>query len=282
MVDFKIIPKLVQKLVFINLNRKMLKIGKLVIATFLLTLMLLMVFQDRIILHPIKLPKDYVYNFDLFHEELNFQITKDVEINGVFFNVKNPKGLVFYNHGNADHVQRWGKYAKDFTENGYDVFFYDYRGFGKSTGDFTEKEILNDALLVFDKISPLYNGKKVIIYGRSLGTGVATFVAKNRIADALILETPYFNLADVGKSWLPFVPFEKILKYDFPSNIWINDVKMPIVIFHGTSDYVVPYSSGKKLAASVACKLITIENGSHKNLSTFQKYHVELKKVLSF
>lgn len=258
----------------------MLKFLKFLIITFFLLVIIVLFFQDIFILHPVKLPKEYVYKFDEPFEEVNFSPETNTEINGLLFTAKNSKGLVLYNHGNADNLQRWGRHAADFTKLGYDVFFYDYRGFGKSSGKFSEKEILNDAVFLFDVIVKEYPDKKVIIYGRSLGTGMATFIAKNRKADALILETPYYNMADIGKSWLPFVPFEKILKYKFQTNEWIKDVKMPAAIFHGTSDFVVPYKSGLKLSKTAPCKLITIEGGGHKNLATFPKYHAELKKIL--
>ena len=258
----------------------MLKFLKFLIITFFLIGIIVLLFQDIVILHPVKLAKKYVYKFDEPFEEMHFSPDTNTKINGLLFKVENSKGLVFYNHGNADNLQRWGRHAKDFTELSYDVFFYDYRGFGKSSGKFSEKEILNDAVSLFDQITKNYSDKRVIIYGRSLGTGIATFVAKNRNADALILETPYYNMADVGKSWLPFIPFEKILKYKFPTNEWIKDVTMPITIFHGTKDAVVPYSSGEKLSKVVGCKLITIENGRHKNLAKFEDYHKELSKIL--
>lgn len=251
----------------------------LIIVSFLLVIIVLF-FQDIVVLHPVKLHQEYVYKFDEPFEEVDFSPQTNTRINGLLFRAKDSKGIVFYNHGNADNLQRWGRHAKDFTKFGYDVVFYDYRGFGKSSGKFSEKEILNDAVFLFDVIIKEYSGKKVIIYGRSLGTGVATFVAKKRKADALILETPYYNMADLGKSWLPFVPFEKFMKYKFPSNEWIKAVDSPITIFHGTSDFVVPYKSGLKLSKTAHCKLITIEGGAHKNLATFPKYHAELKRLL--
>jgi len=258
----------------------MLQFLKFLIITFALLCIIVLFFQDNIILHPVKLPKAYVYKFDELFEEINFSPDSNKKINGLIFRAKNSKGLVFYNHGNADNLQRWGRHAKDFTRFGYDVFFYDYRGFGKSSGEFSEQVILNDAVFLFDKLKTEYSGKKVFIYGRSLGTGVATYIAKNRKADALILETPYFNIADVGKSWLPFVPFEQYIKYKFPSNKWIKGVEMPITIFHGTRDFIVPYKSGLKLSITAHCKLITIEGGGHKNLATFPKYYAELKEIL--
>jgi uncharacterized protein len=258
----------------------MLKIGKYLLVGLSVATVFLIIFQEKIILHPIKLPQSYKYVFDVPFEEKNIEPKNGIRLNGILFRAKNSKGLVFYNHGNADNLQRWGRHAQDFTRLGYDVFFYDYRGFGKSSGEFSEQEILTDAVFLFDQLKSKYVDKKIIIYGRSLGTGVATFLAKNRKADALILETPYYNMADVGKSWLPFVPFERVLKYEFPTNQWIKDVQAPVVIFHGTNDWVVPYQSGRKLAGVVGSKLITIEGGGHKNLGEFERYHVELGMIL--
>lgn len=96
----------------------MLKFLKFLIITFFLLGIIVLFFQDKIILHPVNLPEEYIYKFDEPFEEISLS----PEINGLLFRAKNSKGLVFYNHGNADNLQRWGRHAADFTKLGYDVF----------------------------------------------------------------------------------------------------------------------------------------------------------------
>ena len=111
-------------------------------------------FQDNIIFQHKKLTQDYIFKFDPDPKQEPFQEyfiqTDDGEtLNALLFKTKlRSKGLILYFHGNADNLQRWGKYSVDFTRLGYDILMMDYRGYGKSTGKPTERDLYKDALTV--------------------------------------------------------------------------------------------------------------------------------------
>ena len=245
-------------------------------------------FQEIVIIHPVKLSKDAVYSFDNNpnFKEINLNPESNITLNTLYFEseTSEKKGIVLYFHGNADNLARWGKHAHDFTKHGYDVLMYDYRGFGKSTGSFSEEKYHQDAQFAYQYISKSFAPENIIIYGRSLGTGIATKLASENKAKMLILETPYYNFINVSRSFLPILPFEKILRYTFRTDLWITHVKYPIHIFHGTSDWVVPYRSSVQLVNLLQQDqnkiLTTIEGGGHKNLADFELYHRDLAKVL--
>ncbi len=238
--------------------------------------------QDKLLLRPIKLERHFNYTFNIKYLELNIPVSDADTLNALLFEIPNPKGLVVYYHGNADNLERWGKYAEDFTSRGYNVLMYDYRGFGKSTGNNSEEILLSDAQAMYDYATKISKEENIIIYGRSLGTGIATYIASRNTAKKLFLETPYYSLRSLALHYVKVLP-PALFKYQMRTDLWINSVKCPIVIFHGTKDAVVPINSGFKLFESInqANKVFyTIPNGKHKNLNTFKAYQTALTESL--
>ncbi len=256
--------------------------------TCVLLLILATVFQEKIILRNTQLPDNYQYQFKGNFEEIWFHPEVGVKLNALYFKTESSerKGLVVYFHGNADDLKRWGEYADDFTKNHYDILMIDYRQFGKSTGELSEKALHADARYVYDWAKNQFPEDKIVIYGRSLGTGIATRLASETNPKMLLLETPYFSLIDVGESYLPILPYNLLLRYKMRTDLCIQAVKCPIHLFHGTKDEVVPYQSSIKLANLLNKKpseiLTTIPEGKHKNLGEFQEYHRALERLLKY
>jgi len=238
--------------------------------------------QNKLIFFPEKLPQEHVFNFPFPFEEINVQTENDVTINALHFKANQSKGVVLYFHGNAGSLVGWGYVAPDFLTNGYDLFIIDYRTFGKSTGNLSEKALLQDADSLYNYLLKSYSEDKIIVYGRSLGTGIATKLATKYSPKMLVLETPYYNFKSLAKKHFPFLPVSLILRYKFPTDKWIVNVNCPIYLIHGTSDHIVPYQSSKKLIELIGSKgeLFTIVGGGHNNLSDFPEFHQGLSKVL--
>jgi len=249
-------------------------------------LALAIVFQEKLLFRNTKLALDYQFKFKSNFEEIWFEPEVGVKLNGLYFKTDSTKrkGLIVYFHGNADDLKRWGKYADDFTKNHYDILMIDYRQFGKSTGVLSEKALHTDARYIYEWAKKRFSEDNIVIYGRSLGTGIATRLASEANPKMLLLETPYFSLIDVGESYLPILPYDKLLKYKMRTDLCIQAVKCPIYLFHGTKDEVVPYQSSIKLVQLLNKKpseiLITIPEGKHKNLGEFQAYHLALERLL--
>jgi len=241
------------------------------------------VLQKYIIFQADKLENTYQFDFEQPFEE-NFIDTPDAKIlNTLLFKTEqNRKGLVLYFHGNADNLQRWGKYHVDFNSRGYDVLMMDFRGFGKSTGKPSEISFYKDAKLIYDWLKEKYPNDDVIIYGRSLGCGIASNLATQVNARMIILETPFYSIGELirGRTKLFFFPFD--FNYDFPNYLHLQKIKEPVFIFAGTEDWVVPNTSTEKLKPYLkpSDRYINIEGAGHKNLNTFKKYHEELDLIL--
>lgn len=239
--------------------------------------------QEKILFHPTVLTQAYVFQFSQPFEEVFLTTTDDAVINAIHFKAENPKGVILYFHGNAGDLSRWGLIAEYFVKQQYDVFIMDYRMYGKSTGMLSEKVLYDDAQLCYDYVLKHYKESDITLYGRSLGTGIATNVASKNNPKQLILETPYYSMVDVAQSRFPIFPVKYVLKYKIPTFEFIKNVDCPITIFHGTDDSVVPFESGKKLYDGLSkeqARFIQIDGGNHNNLIDFEAYRNGIDDIL--
>ena len=255
-----------------------------IIGCYLLLILIVYLVQERFIFKPEKLKQDFIYKYDAPFKELFFDVEPGVRINGLHFIVKDPHGLVLYFHGNSRSIKGWARYAKDFFRYNYDVVLVDYRGFGKSTGKRTEKDMLNDMQFVYDKLAAQYTQQHIIVYGRSLGSGFATKIASDNKPRYLILDAPYFSFRKVIERFLPILPVRLVLRYQLRTDKWIGQVSCHTYILHGTKDWLIPITNSEKLQALNPKKitLIRIRGGGHNNLPTFPEYHNFIRDILQY
>ncbi len=229
---------------------------------------------------PVKLAPDFKFSYSA--QEKFIEVAPGVSLNALHFHQADAKGAVLFFHGNAGNLASWGDVSKDFMPLGYDVFVIDYRGYGKSSGKISsEADLHSDAKIIYQHMLQNYPEEKIVIFGRSIGSGIAARLAAENNPRALILESPYFNLADVGKVHYPYLPVRLLLRYRFENDRYLPLVRCPILIIHGTEDEVIPYASGLKLKNLVSkVEMVTIAGGDHNNLSQFPEYSAALSRVL--
>ncbi len=265
-----------------KIRKNITRFSLILLGSYFLLHLLFYTFQKQIVFQPDRLHADYTFNFNGDFEEFYIPIGNE-QINAIYFKTnKQKKGVILYLHGNSDNLSRWGKYAENFTSRAYDVLMIDYRGYGKSDGIASEGNIFEDAKAAFQWLSSRIDHQQIVIYGRSLGSGPATYLAANNEAKMLVLETPFENIKCVEKVKLPFLFFPFQSKPDFPNDQYIQKVTYPIFIFHGTADSVVPYECAKGLKQFLkpGDQFFTIEGGGHKNLDEFKSYFEQLDNIL--
>nr|WP_321235978.1 alpha/beta fold hydrolase [uncultured Psychroserpens sp.] len=267
-----------------RLRKRLKKVLKVLLILYVMISASLYFLQEKLLFLPTVLEQDYQYEFAYPFEEAFLRPAEDVLINAIHFKVENPKGVILYFHGNAGDLSRWGTIGEFFVAKDYDVFIIDYRTYGKSKGKLSEQAFYDDAQYCYDYLLKHYSESEITVYGRSLGTGVSTFLASKNKPKQLILETPYYSILDVAKHRFPIFPVTALLKYKFPSHEFIVDVNCPITMFHGTDDSVVPYTSAEKLkevAPSDKTRFVTIEGGGHNNLVEFETYRSVIDAILN-
>ena len=172
-------------------------------------------FQERFIFIRFRTSRGYKYKFAGAFEERFIKADDRTELHALYFKAEAPKGVILYFHGNTGSVRRWGKYAHRFVRLGYDVLVPDPRGYGKSRGVLSEEALHADAGLWYDEVLKTWAEKDIVVFGRSLGSGLATPLAALRSPRMLILETPFANLYDVATNYLPILPYRLLLRYTF-------------------------------------------------------------------
>ena len=213
-----------------------------------------------------------------------------------------PKGTMVYYHGNIGNINRYAPYLTLFTNAGYQVYIMDYPGFGKSTGTITETGLKEDAQVVYNiavaselsirKIDVPENSiadssytpsKGVIIYGKSMGTGLATYIAAHNNCPQVILETPYYSLPTVYDDFTWIYPTKLMLRYQMNNYEQLPLIKAPITILHGTHDKLISIANAsrlKPLLKPTTDTFVTIDGGAHNNLYSFETYQALVKSKL--
>lgn len=240
--------------------------------------------QDAILFHPVQLKRDHRYNFSTPHDDINIAINNEDTLNLVRFFSEGPvaRGAVLYFHGNKKNIAWYARFPPYFTRHGYEVIMIDYPGFGKSKGKFTEKILYEWSEQVYKYARSHFAADSIIIYGKSMGTGIAAYLASRVECDRLVLETPYYDMPSVVSHYLPIYPVEKLLHYKLPTYLYLPVVKAPVTIFHGTNDGVITYENASRLRRFLkpADEFVAIPGGKHNNLHSFPEMVRKLDSLL--
>lgn len=249
---------------------------KLTLLVYGLIGIILFYVQDMFLFHPVVLPSDHVFSFPGRFKEMSLPINKTDTISLVRFlpDSGKAKGAVIYYHGNKENIERYAKFASSFTRKGYEVWMPDYPGFGKSRGERSEKALYSQAWQVYRLVASVYHTDSISIYGKSFGTGIASYIASGNDCRQLILETPYYSIPALFGHYAFIYPASSMAKYKFPVNSYLADTRVPVTIFHGTDDGVTPYSQASKLRKYLkpGDRFITLDGGTHHNLAGYAEY----------
>ena len=154
---------------------------------------------------------------------------------------------ILYFRGNAQSFSREHERYEQFVADGYGFLAFDYRGFPGSPGAITEENVLADGMAAFDWLAE--RAETILLWGRSLGSGPATYVASRREAEALLLETPFVSAVAVAADRYGFLPVGLLMHDQFPVDQWIVEVEEPVFVAHGTADTTIGYTHGERVHA---------------------------------
>ncbi|MBS1977472.1 MAG: alpha/beta fold hydrolase [Bacteroidetes bacterium] len=240
------------------------------------------VFQHLLFFRPETLASHFQFKYPFPFEEIDFEMEDGGLINAIYFKVPNSRGVVYYLKGNSKSIKGWGKFAKDFLSNGYDFFMMDYRGFGKSKGKRTQTRVFNDAQYIYKWLSKSYPENRIVLYGRSWGSGIAARIASWNSPRMLILDSPYFSFFYNINRYLFFMPVRWLLRYDIRTDQYLKTTNCPVHIIHGTKDRLISYRQSEMLKALYPerVSLHPIAGARHNNLPDFSDFFEELYDIL--
>ena len=211
-------------------------------------------------------------------ESLTLRVKEDVVLDGVLRkDEEEGAGLILYFGGNADDATHFVVYTKELQ--GYDVIAFNYRGYVGSSGTPSEEALFEDALKIYDTYA---KGRKVVVIGRSLGTGVATYLASKRVVDGLVLLTPYDSILSLAKLKYPFFPIDLLLKNKFETVNYLPLVKAKIAIIEVENDVTIPRYHLEKLLEAMPSKPlhIILSNTTHGKILEHPAFTKELQTIL--
>jgi hypothetical protein len=232
--------------------------------------------QERLVFVPSRLPDDFKFSFSTPFIEKTLTLDSGEEINYLIFSPNSSKGIVLYFHGNAGSLKDWGEVGSLLSsKTGWAVCIMDFPGFGKSSADLpkNEKVLLAMGRSIREEITRAKPERPLVLFGRSIGSGIASILASEKHPVGLVLETPYLRFSKLGHEIYPILP-EFFSRFDLDNEKSLRSLDLlPTLILHGTADRLIPFEHGKFLATlSPRFSLVSFEGGGHNNLSTFPEY----------
>lgn len=243
-------------------------------------------FQSQMIYYPDLIIDMTPADIGLAFDEVFFVSGDGVRLCGWFIHSEQSKNVVLFCHGNAGNISDRLDTISIFNQLGLSIFIFDYRGYGKSEGKPDEKGTYADAEAAMKWIVENKNilHEDVIIFGRSLGGAVAAWLAKKCTPRALILESAFTSVPDMGSKIYPWLPVRLMSRFSYSTIDYIRDVNSPVLIIHSPDDMLVPFSQGKRLfeAAHEPREFMEIA-GDHNNgfLLSGSHYHEGLNAFIS-
>jgi hypothetical protein len=232
--------------------RVMLNFIFIVIASYAAVTGGLYAFQRQLMYYPSTAQPDRVLAGLAEMREVSLRTEDGLDLSAWYREAEPGKPTVVLFHGNAGHIGHRGGKARLFIDVGLGMLLVEYRGYGGNPGSPTEQGLYRDGRAALSFLTARgIPGRHIVLYGESLGTGVAVRVAGERAprdpVGGLILEAPFTSIADVAAHQYPFVPARYLVKDRFDADRWIAEVAAPLLILHGLEDRIVPVRFGKRL-----------------------------------
>ncbi len=196
-----------------------------------------------------------------------FLTTRDgVKLNGYYVNNKSEKTILFF-HGNAANISFLEERILVAKDLGYNIFVFDYRGYGKSEGAITkESDTYTDGEAAYEYVlwRAGWNSRNILLWGQSLGGAIAIHTAEGKELAGLIVESSFFSMDAMAQYQYPYIPTRLLLQYHFRSDEALQQVKTKTLIFHSRTDEVIPFTNGEQLFATANSPKQFVEtHGSH-------------------
>jgi fermentation-respiration switch protein FrsA (DUF1100 family) len=262
----------------------------LVISGLVLVYVLLIAYvyvkQGSMLYFPLKEIEATPLAIGLDYQEVTLRAKDGVDISAWYVPAENARGFVLFCHGNAGNISHRLDSIRIFHGLGLGVLIFDYRGYGRSKGSPDEEGTYRDAEAAWDYlVNPLHVApEKIILFGRSLGSAVAAEMALRKHAGALIMESGFTSVPDLGSNFYPYLPVRLLSKYHYASIKKVGKIKIPKLFIHSPADEIVPYEQGRRLfeSASEPKEFLQLTGGHNEGfLLSGESYIKGLKDFLS-
>jgi pimeloyl-ACP methyl ester carboxylesterase len=230
--------------------------------------------QERLLFEPTRLPADFLLTADSDVHELWIDVP-GARLSAVHLRLPKPRGVVFFLHGNSGNLTNCITELDAFRQANFDVAMFDYRGYGKSSGRIeSEKQLRADVHTVWNRFAGQYEGKRVVISGQSLGTGLAAGLAAElctagRAPDLTLLISPYSSGRTLANELYPWAP-RQLLRYPLHTLEHAARLRGPLMLIHGDKDKLIGIHHSEALCNAVPwAQLLRVAGAGHGDLHKF-------------
>ena len=227
--------------------------------------------QSSLLYYPNLPTRDHIATPELLgleYQDVEFISEDNVKLHGWFIPADDTTTTLLFFHGNAGNISHRLESIKIFHSLGLNVFIIDYRGYGKSEGEITEQGSYMDAKAAWIYLinNKGYDGKDVIIFGRSLGASIAAWLASQVTASGLILESSFSSVISMGQHLYPFLPVRWLTRFNYDTAAYLKNVTYPVLVAHSKQDDIIPYEQGQLVfEAALEPKIFLSMKGDHNN-----------------
>jgi len=209
-------------------------------------------FQDQLLYFPSRTLVTTPDRYGLAYETVHLDTEDGERLHGWWIPADDARGTLLFFHGNAGNISGRLESVQQFHQLGLNVLIIDYRGYGESTGTPSEEGLYRDAEAAWQHavtqrgIDP----SRIVIFGRSLGGGPATWLAMQHDAGALLVESAFTSVPDIAGHHYPWLPAQLLATTQFDNRTRIDQIDMPLLVIHSRGDAVIPFDHGRDLFES--------------------------------
>ena len=225
--------------------------------------------QESLIYYPNMPARDLISSpedIGLTYQNVELVTDDNIQLHGWFIPNDNAKGTLLFFHGNAGNISHRLESISLFHDLELNVFIIDYRGYGRSEGKTTEKGTYLDAEAAWHYLTHTrgISGEQIIIFGRSLGASIASWLASQHTPAALIIESGFTSVPSMAQRFYPFLPVRWLTTFRYDSKRYVANIQSPIMVAHSKDDEIIPYHEGREIFAAAAEPKMFLEmQGGH-------------------
>ncbi len=259
----------------------MLKLIAIVAAAYGLLVLVVYLMQARMLYLPdiagralIMTPRDAGMDY----EDVFVETSDGVTLHGWFVTGLSGRVVLFF-HGNAGNISHRLDSIRQFLDLGLSVFIIDYRGYGQSEGRPSEQGLYRDAEAAWAYLAGTRGvpASQIVIFGRSLGASVASWLAARREPAALIVESSFTSVPEIAADLYPWLPVRWLSRLSHATRDYVRDVHCPVLVVHSRDDEIIPFHHGEAIfeAANEERTLLAISGGHNDAFLTDERTYLE-------
>jgi uncharacterized protein len=236
--------------------------------------------QESLLFHPQPLPASHRFQSGADVHE-TWVAVPGARLHALHLRLPAPDGVVFFLHGNAGNLQGWFSDAHFYRRANFDLFMIDYRGFGKSSGRIeSQAQLQADVMAAWQQVAPTYAGRKRVVLGQSLGSGLAASLSSQVQPELTVLVSPYESMVALAREHYPWVP-SALLRYPLRTDQVLPQVRGPVLLLHGSQDTLIPADHSRALQRLAPhAQLLIVPEAGHNDIAGFALYRDGLRAAL--